>query len=899
MNTRKCTICEAHEQGLARDRNARLCDEHQGWDDIQHATYCTKHVVVNPLHFCYKHNPDWPPTPRGDYLGLKDLTYRSREYYLDGDDDELDQRRDCLVCAEVVRVLEKAIEERGRDSGKQDQRDGEGGGEGENDVKVKIAVWRPFTCDLFQQTQQELIQEEESTVEAPVLLPHPKKGVVLALCIATSSSPKAGGVEPEPWTYEPVIAELQVHYEQPHHGLLDITRWDRRFANLPQIKQWMDRCTEEHGETCEKSWIPGQLDLPYGFRLIDVERRCVVLPDQPAGFEYAALSYVWAAASNSEERQKFQLQRSNLDELSQDGGLADDELPEVVIDAIHLCKELGQRYLWVDRFCIVQDDIDLKKAQIDAMGAVYGGATLTIVALGDGLTPGLPGLASRPRQVTLRNWGWDLLTPMSIPAGDARPPWIEVALEKSRWNDRAWTFQERLFSTRCVYFDANHVYGTCWGEYWIESPIEEQWRWAETYKGIFKSLVFRPPALERESRELFQAYKRSVSEFTPRKLTFADDVLRAFAGVSTVYQIQFAQPVLMGHPQHSFTESLRWLPTPGFTGRRRDVDFVPSWSWASWDGPLNWADDSWTMAPQSYLAKAAGVKATLVDFFISDGSPELKRVEERHESLANYLADQKRTALRVIKGAAKSWWPPTSVVEDVDAVGLSRLDDLVDQVMSFAREKAGHTWPPSVAGTPRTERLHDLDEDGTAMAALRNLGEHTNLDWWPPAKMDDPEASRRLEILSEEACAKALKIPNSLVFNTACAKLRVGRTGMSWFVVPPRRRIGMGLIVAGDGESMVRLGITMAMAPELGSELFPNPRECLVALVGVCPSKRYMQWDQGERKDLPIHHLNELCLFVMVLDEDDQGVCRRAAIGVVYADEWVKLKPEWRTVVLA
>jgi len=887
QNIRKCTICEAHEQGFAPRKNDRLCDEHQDWDDILHVTFCKEvreqHPGVNPTLFCYKHNPDWPPNKKGGYSELKDLVYRSREYYR--------RRGDCLVCVHVRNVLETAVAERERDR----QGQGEGAG-GEEDVQVTIAIWRPFICDLTQ--TQKAVRDEQAAIEKG-MLPWQQK-CVLALCIATSTPPTSTE-ESETLAYEPAVTEFILHYERWCYDLSAISHWDRRFIDLSQIKGWLDRCTHEHGDTCEKSRIPGQSLLPHGFRLIDVEQRCVVLPERPSEYEYVTLSYVWAAASNSEERQKFQLQRSNLNELAKEGKLQDELLPEVVSDAMHLCRELEKRYLWVDRFCIVQDDIKFKSAQIDAMGTIYDGASLSIVALADGLTPGLPGIAPRPRQVTLRNWSWDLLAPMSNPVGDARPPWIDTAIHESRWNDRAWTFQERLFSKRSIYFDANHIYGTCGNERWVELPPgEDEEKWNEYARGQRNTILFRPSDLE---TNLFGAYQRSVNEFTPRKLTFAEDVMRAFAGVSAVYQMRLAQPILVGHPQEYFTESLRWLPQPGFTGRRRNIDFVPSWSWASWDGMLCWDSGMWTKTPGTYLDTASNARAVLVDFFFSDGSSGIKQVEEPHEPLDNYLAEQKRIALQVLKGAATSWWPSTSI-EDPKTVELSRLNDLTDQVWNFAQKKAtsditAYKWPPSAAGTPTTERLHDLDEDATAMAALRNIEEYTNLDWWPPAKTKDTETLRQLKTLSSEACALARKAPNSLVFNTTCVKLMVGMLRGASYVAPPRRLIGGGGILSGEGANWTIVGITMAMSPELGAELFPKPRECLVALIGVCPAKRFMQWDKGERKELPIHHLNELCLLVMVLDEDKEGVYRRAAVGVVFANEWVKQNPEWRTIVLA
>jgi Heterokaryon incompatibility protein (HET) len=63
------------------------------------------------------------------------------------------------------------------------------------------------------------------------------------------------------------------------------------------------------------------------------------------------------------------------------GGLAllESELPRTIADAIALCEQIGERYLWVDALCIQQDDEKDKARQIRNMGCIYRSAVLTIV----------------------------------------------------------------------------------------------------------------------------------------------------------------------------------------------------------------------------------------------------------------------------------------------------------------------------------------------------------------------------------------------------------------------------------------------------------------------------------------------------------------------------------------
>lgn len=370
-NIRQCTICEAKDAGFAPRVNPKLCSDCQGWDDILHVNLCPErtesHAALDPVPFCYKHNPDWPPNRKGNYSALKDLTFFSSAHYAA-------RRGSCMMCATVGDALEKAARENG--SGRQ----------------TKMAVWRPF---IFDPGRNQWNVRDEQTAAEKGMVPWLQK-CVLAVCIAT-----APVGEEDAWSYQPGILEFILRYEKWCYELSEILPWERKCMDTSQITRWLNRCVTEHGEQCSKSWVDPSINMPRGFRLIDVHERRVVLPQAP--FEYVALSYVWSTASSSPEKQKLQLYSGNLKELEEVNSLGDSILPEVVADAVHLCAEIGHRYLWVDRFCIVQDDLDLKAEQIDAMGVIYDRAFLTFVALGDDPTPGLTGLACRPRQLGFHN----------------------------------------------------------------------------------------------------------------------------------------------------------------------------------------------------------------------------------------------------------------------------------------------------------------------------------------------------------------------------------------------------------------------------------------------------------------------------------------------------------------
>lgn len=116
---------------------------------------------------------------------------------------------------------------------------------------------------------------------------------------------------------------------------------------------------------------------------------------------------------------------------------------------------MGYNYLWVDRYCIPQDNPEAKHHQIRSMDIIYECATVTIIAAtADDPSCGLPGVASTPRVpqefVNVESGTLALLYPD-----------IDYQLSQTRWDTRAWTFQEGLLSCRRLCFLENQVYFQC------------------------------------------------------------------------------------------------------------------------------------------------------------------------------------------------------------------------------------------------------------------------------------------------------------------------------------------------------------------------------------------------------------------------------------------------------
>ncbi|KAF7536033.1 hypothetical protein G7054_g4890 [Neopestalotiopsis clavispora] len=871
-----CSICtpEGAEQ---RRRNPRLCDDCQDWDDLQHVSSCLekqqKFKPVNPLWFCYKHNPDWPPMRKNGYCELKDLDFYGLKHW--------QSRRDgCMMCSALSSVLEDQYTSITRQSNNDATATG-------IQPKVQLAYWKPF---VFDPLDHHRINNEAKALEKG-MLPW-SQNCVLAVCLSTEN-------EDGEKSYAPSVVHLTLKYEKWCHELSEVSFWKRELLDVEQVKSWLHRCTHEHEGKCISNTCDTGEPLPGSFRLIDTLEQCVVRPSHDV--EYTALSYVWAAASDSLEKQKLQLEKGNCDAMETPGSLEKDALPEVIADAINLCRQIGQRYLWVDRFCIVQDDPVCKGEQISAMGHIYQRAFLTIVALADGPTKGLPGVDSRPRSTTLKNWSWDLLATMRNPMGSARIPWIEVALARSTWNSRAWTFQERYFSQRRLYFDEGQIYGSCAAEMWHEKPQEESiedWRMTPYYQEA--RIDDRPRNLSQPS---FDTYSAPLRMYCSRQLTFPTDILHAFAGVGGFIEGNLKTAILHGHPERYFLQSLGWIPYDD-SGSKRDVEGLPSWSWTYWAGAVD-CRESWTYGNGTFLVAASTAQASMVDFIYSDANKGLRKVTEDARPLRALQQRLQREALKLLLQTAPTWWPIAAADKtDLTDLDSEQLKSLVVQTMDWAEAKGwSATRQLSNDGTPDVkDRFHDVSEDMCASLALKTLAETFQpVSWWPAriseesARQDDDQSIKSFSLKAQET---ALSHPSSLLFETTCAYLSVTPCGNAQFIIPPRRHFTGCNITTQDGKTMV--GISMSMSPRFAYQTFhdPNATEAkvyLVFVIGACVAKRYIQFSD----ERPVAKWNELCLQVMVGEEDvERGITKRLALGVVYTDVWESIGPQRKTIVL-
>lgn len=397
-------------------------------------------------------------------------------------------------------------------------------------------------------------------------------------------------------------------YDWPGIHLTDIRRWETPTFDVQLVKNWITHCHSEHGDHCKK--LP--VTPPEEFKLIDVENLCII--EASESVRYIALSYVWGSSSTGRD---LQLVRSNLTQLQRCRGLDKSALPDVIVDAMTLCTDLGERYLWVDRLCIIQDDPMSKHGQILNMDLIYGMAAFTIVCALEGSdVPGIPGVNTRPRRSSLHSRKWSYHSD----GYTVEPDFYDV-VNRSIWNTRGWTFQERLMSPRCLYITEYQVYFNC-----------PQLLFQEDLGGISYSRAtnsVQSPLVNVWDATMRKHYFDYVMDYTSREFSYESDVLNAFTGVSNVLASHMQTDFYFGLPEKHLLRAMLWEHIEHRQRRQGAPPEIPSWSWATWSGPITFK-----------LAELVKEYGALVQFHIADPQQGI-RLLDMEENWFGYTENEK------------------------------------------------------------------------------------------------------------------------------------------------------------------------------------------------------------------------------------------------------------------
>ncbi|RMJ13933.1 hypothetical protein CDV36_006428 [Fusarium kuroshium] len=322
---------------------------------------------------------------------------------------------------------------------------------------------------------------------------------------------------------------------------------------------------------------------------------------------------------------RLKLESTNIDELRKE--IPIEELSQTFRDAFATTRQLGFRYIWIDSLCIMQDhqredgwqDWLTESAR---MGENYKHAALTIAAtptvdnadefFSNRDMPQRTSLAVNIEREAPEDMTWSRCIPTQVDVSGyyycfSEDPWLSQ-VDRAPLNRRGWVYQERLLSPRTVHF-ATEVIWECWQDtasemlpmgfpHSLENRVftKNTKCWRGKTHGHSKFL------------DEYGTWMAFVENFSHCHLTMERDKLPAIAGVAAVVELPNDQ-YLAGLWRGGLASQLIWRRSEKrLTNYEPPVDYrAPSWSWASVNGPIEFAACSF------FIAKKSRYTAVIID----------------------------------------------------------------------------------------------------------------------------------------------------------------------------------------------------------------------------------------------------------------------------------------------
>lgn len=341
------------------------------------------------------------------------------------------------------------------------------------------------------------------------------------------------------------------------------------------LKAWISTCQNQH-TLCAAN--ESQI-LPH--RIIRIESiepvRVRLIEHDTATFgKYICLSYRWGSDTRSKA-----LTTKNREEFKE--GVPETSLYPLVKDAMSAAWNLGIYLIWIDSYCIIQDDDADWRIEAPKMADVYANAfaTFSATSAADGR-----GMFSRRRPecegksvanihgaaVFMRSCLWHPtdLRPGAGPYSEDSANFTAAPDEFISTLTRGWVFQERMLSHRFIHFSRDEISWECRESTWCECGHRQ-----EDWKALRQT----------HSRVLHDAKWESIIQLYLRtRLTRETDRLVAISGLARQYGEFHRQAYMAGVWAEDLQSLLWWRSHTGMHKRLATMkDGIPTWSWASAD----------------------------------------------------------------------------------------------------------------------------------------------------------------------------------------------------------------------------------------------------------------------------------------------------------------------------
>ena len=308
--------------------------------------------------------------------------------------------------------------------------------------------------------------------------------------------------------------------------------------------------------------------------------------------QYVALTHVWGGL--------VPVRTLNVNLSSHLAQLSLSSLPATFRDAVIITRRLGFRYLWIDALCIIQDSKEDWEIECARMGDIYRNSTITIAAVDApnsriGFLNKRPPSISNPPSCRLSQVDSKGNSGVDIEVVQRDP--IKLLDEHSPLTFRAWCIQEKLLSPRMLYFGSQQTYWDCntlahLEAYGSAPPQNELYGGLDFGKAGYAQEMNRMTSIPKEVRGNDRIWMRFVHEYSSRSLTNLEDKLPALSGLAQDLHKVTGFTYLAGLWKEDLSQCLIWTVEDPTSNKHRTAAptpyTAPSWSWASYHGPIQY-----------------------------------------------------------------------------------------------------------------------------------------------------------------------------------------------------------------------------------------------------------------------------------------------------------------------
>jgi len=364
---------------------------------------------------------------------------------------------------------------------------------------------------------------------------------------------------------------------------------------LRLIIDWILECLENHPR-CQNY---NQPSMPTRLLDLQLDGR----DDQVALVDGRSLSSVcYVTLSHRWGKDSPPLQTTTENQTSHRKGILISKLPKTFQHAVSMARSLKLRYLWIDSLCILQDSELDKAIELPLMGAYYYGSFCNISAesaedSSGGLFYPRNGICLRPQSLTCQigNLSSKYQKWTVTPDLDNLYSLRESISTESVLHERAWIFQEQIFSTRTIHFGKGTFYFSCFSLFASETlpkgvPFDDGEASMLSYRKRLNSLrlyqevaiigmtiqsskimgleqniehsLFQKSSDSPPSQVLHGLWYSAAELYSQRKLTFENDRLGAVSGLVEIIAKRTCDEYLAGLWKSDLIHGLCWKQTP-------------------------------------------------------------------------------------------------------------------------------------------------------------------------------------------------------------------------------------------------------------------------------------------------------------------------------------------------